>query len=175
MERTPTIQLSRQDSEYKSDIIRIGHIIPVTTIITNTGDGDAKNVRIEDKIPSNLQVTTGINYWGGQLKPGEKVTLRYTLVPSQGGEYQIGQTLSTYEDEWGVKGTKSLSSTLVTVWGPSIARTISNNEIEEGEILKITYDIKNWGKDDIYEVKLVENIPQGFEIVSGTRSSYRRD
>lgn len=166
--RTPTIQLSRQDSEYKSDIIRIGHIIPVTTIITNTGDGDAKNVRIEDKIPSNLQVTTGINYWGGQLKPGEKVTLRYTLVPSQGGEYQIGQTLSTYEDEWGVKGTKSLSSALVTVWGPSIARTISNNEIEEGEILKITYDIKNWGKDDIYEVKLVENIPQGFEIVSGT-------
>ena len=165
--RTPTIQLSRQDSEYKSDVIRIGHIIPVITIITNTGDGDAKNVRIEDKIPSNLQVTTGINYWGGQLKPGERVTLRYTLVPSQGGEYQVGQTLSTYEDEWGVKGTKSLSSTLVTVWGPSITRTISNNEIEEGETLKITYDIRNWGKDDIYEVKLVENIPQGFEIVSG--------
>ena len=33
--RTPTIQLSRQDSEYKSDVIRIGHIIPVITIITN--------------------------------------------------------------------------------------------------------------------------------------------
>ena len=53
------------------------------------------------------------------------------------------------------------------MWGPSITRTISNNEIEEGETLKITYDIRNWGKDDIYEVKLVENIPQGFEIVSG--------
>ena len=167
--RTPTINLLRQESEYESDIIRIGHIIPVVTIITNTGDGDAKNVRIEDRIPSNLQVTTGINYWGGQLKPEERVTLRYTLVPSQGGEYQIGQTLSTYEDEWGVKGTKSLSPTLVTVWGPSISRTISTNEIEEGETVRITYNIKNWGKDDIYEVKLVEVLPPGFEIVSGDK------
>jgi uncharacterized repeat protein (TIGR01451 family) len=165
--RTPNIQLIRQESEYESDIVRIGHIIPVTTIITNTGDGDAKNVRIEDRIPSNLQLTTGINYWGGQLKPEERVTLRYTLVPSQGGEYQIGQTASTYEDEWGVKGTKSLSPTLVTVWGPSISRTISTNEIEEGETLKITYNIKNWGKDDIYEVKITEALPSEFEIVSG--------
>ena len=167
--RTPNISLIRQESDYESDIIRIGHIIPVVTIITNTGDGDAKNVRIEDRIPSNLQVTTGINYWGGQLKPEERVTLKYTLVPSQGGEYQVGQTLSTYEDEWGVKGTKSLSPTLVTVWGPSISRTISTNEIEEGETLKITYTIKNWGKDDIYEVKLVEVLPQGFEIISGDK------
>ncbi len=167
--RTPNIQLSRQESDYESDIIRIGHIIPVVTIITNTGDGDAKNVRIEDKVPSSLQVTTGINYWGGQLKPEERVTLRYTLVPSQGGEYQIGQTLSTYEDEWGVKGTKSLSPTIVTVWGPSISRTISTNEIEEGETLKITYNIKNWGRDDIYDVKLVEVLPQGFEIISGDK------
>ncbi|KYC45153.1 MAG: Translocon-associated protein beta (TRAPB) [Candidatus Methanofastidiosum methylothiophilum] len=167
--RTPNIQLLRQESEYKSDVIRIGHIIPVVTIITNTGDGDAKNVRLEDKIPSNLQLTTGINYWGGQLKPEERVTLRYTLVPSQGGEYQIGQTLSTYEDEWGVKGTKSLSPTLVTVWGPSISRTISTNDIEEGETLKIIYTVKNWGKDDIYEVKLVEALPPGFEIVSGDK------
>lgn len=167
--RTPNINLIREESDYKSDIIRIGHIIPVVTIITNTGDGDAKNVRIEDRIPSNLQVTTGINYWGGQLKPEERVTLRYTLVPSQGGEYQIGQTSSTYEDEWGVKGTKSLSPTLVTVWGPSISRTISPNEIEEGETLKINYVIKNWGKDDIYEVKLSEALPQGFEIISGDK------
>ena len=167
--RTPNIQLIRQESDYESDIIRIGHIIPVVTIINNTGDGDAKNVRIEDKIPSNLQVTTGINYWGGQLKPGERVTLRYTLVPSQGGEYQIGQTLSTYEDEWGVKGTKSLSPTLITVWGPSISRTISTTEIEEEETLKITYTVKNWGKDDIYDVKLVEVLPQGFEIISGDK------
>ncbi|MFA7690600.1 MAG: hypothetical protein WCY18_05890, partial [Methanofastidiosum sp.] len=167
--RTPNITLLRQESEYKSDIIRIGHIIPVVTIITNTGDGDAKNVRVEDRIPSNLQVTTGINYWGGQLKPEERVTLRYTLIPSQGGEYQIGQTLSTYEDEWGVKGTKSLSPTLVTVWGPSISRTISTNEIEEGEAVTITYNIKNWGKDDIYEVKLVEILPQGFDMLSGDK------
>ena len=167
--RTPNISLIRQESDYESDIIRIGHIIPVVTIITNTGDGDAKNVRIEDRIPSNLQVTTGINYWGGQLKPEERVTLKYTLVPSQGGEYQVGQTLSTYEDEWGVKGTKSLSPTLVTVWGPSISRNISTNEIEEGETLKVTYTIKNWGKDDIYEVKLVEVLPQGFEIISGDK------
>ena len=167
--RTPNITLIREESDYESDIIRIGHIIPVVTIITNTGDGDAKKVRIEDKIPSNLQVTTGINYWGGQLKPEERVTLRYTLVPSQGGQYQIGQTLSTYEDEWGVKGTKSLSPNLVTVWGPSISRTISTNEIEEGETLKITYVVKNWGKDDIYDVKLVEALPQGFEITSGDK------
>ncbi|NYT13196.1 MAG: hypothetical protein GKC01_01660 [Candidatus Methanofastidiosa archaeon] len=167
--RTPNIQLIRQESEYESDIVRIGHIIPVTTIITNTGDGDAKNVRIEDRIPSNLQLTTGINYWGGQLKPEERVTLRYTLVPSQGGEYQIGQTASTYEDEWGVKGTKSLSPTLVTVWGPSISRTISTNEIEEGEVLKIIYNIKNWGKDDIYEVKIAEALPSEFEIISGDK------
>jgi len=167
--RSPNINLIREESDYESDIIRVGHIIPVITIITNTGDGDAKNVRIEDKVPSNLQVTTGINYWGGQLKPGERVTLRYTLVPSQGGEYQVGQTLSTYEDEWGVKGTKTLSPTLVTVWGPSVSRTISANEIEEGETLKITYTIKNWGKDDIYDVKLVENLPPEFEIISGEK------
>ena len=167
--RTPNINLIRQESDYKSDVIRIGHIIPVVTIIANSGDGDAKNVRIEDRIPSNLQVTTGINYWGGQLKPEERVTLRYTLVPSQGGEYQIGQTLSTYEDEWGVKGTKSLSPTLVTVWGPSISRVISINEIQEDETIKITYTIKNWGKDDIYEVKIFEALPQGFEIISGDK------
>lgn len=167
--RSPTIALSREESEYESDIIRIGHIIPVITIITNTGDGDAKNVRIEDKIPSNLQVTTGINYWGGQLKPEERVTLRYTLVPSQGGQYQIGQTLATYEDEWGIKGTKTLSPTLVTVWGPSLSRTVSATEIEEGGTLNITYLIKNWGKDDVYNVKLVENLPSGFEIISNEK------
>jgi len=167
--RSPTIGLTRQDSDYESDIIRIGHIIPVVTIIGNTGDGDAKNVRIEDKIPSNMQVTTGINYWGGQLKPDERVTLRYTLVPSQGGEYQVGQTLATYEDEWGVKGTKTLSPTLVTVWGPSLSRNISANEIEEGGALRITYNIKNWGKDSIYDVKLLEVLPPGFEIISGEK------
>lgn len=165
--RTPRINLLRQDSDNKPDIIRIGHIIPVTTIISNTGDGDAKNVIIEDRISSNLQVTTGTNYWSGQLKPDERVTLRYTLTPIQGGEYQIGHTLATYEDEWGVRGTRSLSPSLVTVWGPSISRSLSKNELEEGDILTIRYNIKNWGKDDIYDVKIIENLPQGFEIISG--------
>ncbi|THE63345.1 DUF58 domain-containing protein [Salinadaptatus halalkaliphilus] len=79
----PTLELSleRELSDADPDP---GDEIDVALTITNDGDGFVPDLRLVDGVPPGLAVTEGSSRLGTALRPGESVTLEYTVAVGRG-------------------------------------------------------------------------------------------
>ncbi|WP_049927008.1 DUF58 domain-containing protein [Halopiger goleimassiliensis] len=77
----PELSLERSLSDETPDP---GDEIDVTLTVTNEGDGLVPDLRLVDGVPPGLLVTEGSSRLGTALRPGESVTLEYTVTAGHG-------------------------------------------------------------------------------------------
>ncbi|ELZ02357.1 DUF58 domain-containing protein [Natrialba asiatica] len=74
-----------------------GDDVDVTVTLTNTSSGFVSDLRFVDGIPAGLAVTDGSSRLGTALRPGESVSLEYT-VTVQRGNHQFDPALAIVRD-----------------------------------------------------------------------------
>ncbi|TLD42693.1 MAG: hypothetical protein JETT_1036 [Candidatus Jettenia ecosi] len=120
-------------------------IIPVTFVVSNTGTGVARDVQIQETLPSGLSTVTGeINVIQeiGALRSGESREVSLTLKPDKTGKYTNTATATA---EGGLSA-KSNAAT-VSVKKPVLAITKTGPD-KRFIGRKITYDIVVSNKGD---------------------------
>ena len=113
---TPTgePELSLSQSSLKEEP-KVGEEILITAAILNKGKATAKNIHIEEQIPSSIAISYvegadkagGLIYWNGELNPGEAHSITHTLRILEEKSRTI-PVIVTYEDAFGKK--KQLST-----------------------------------------------------------------
>ena len=140
--------------------------IPVKLVVTNSGSGAAKNVKIEDNLPAGLKTADGqskLVFDAGTLATGQSKTFSATLKASKTGKYVNTAMASS------AGGLKSEASTTTVVRQPILA--ISKSGPEKRYLGRsVTYDITVTNKGDAPASSLVveDQIPSGTKFVSAT-------
>lgn len=92
----------------------VGEEVLITVAILNKGKATAKNIHLEERVPSSIAVSYvegankagGLVYWNGELDPGEAHSITHTLRILEEKSRTIPVTV-TYEDASGKKKQKS--------------------------------------------------------------------
>ena len=106
-------ELSISQSSLKEEP-EVGEEVLITVAILNKGKATAKNIHLEEQIPSSISVNYvagadkagGLVYWNGELAPGEAHSITHTLRILEEKSRAIPVTV-TYEDAFGTKKQKS--------------------------------------------------------------------
>ena len=114
-------ELSISQSSLKEEP-KVGEEILITAAILNKGKATAKNIHIEEQIPSSIAVSYvegadkagGLVYWNGELEPGEAHSITHTLRILEEKSRTI-PVIVTYEDAFGKKKQQSTEIYLTAV------------------------------------------------------------
>jgi uncharacterized repeat protein (TIGR01451 family) len=137
--------------------------IPVKFVVTNSGSGSARNVKIEDNLPSGLRTTEGrskLVFDAGTLLAGQSRQFSATLEASKTGKYVNRAEASS------AAGLKAESETTTIVRQPVLA--ISKTGPEKRYLGRsVTYEITVTNKGDAPAKNLVveDRIPAGVRSV----------
>ena len=109
----PEPELSISQSSLKEEP-KVGEEVLITVAILNKGKAAAKNIHLEERIPSSIAVNYvegadkagGLVYWNGELEPGEAHSITHTLRILEEKSRTIPITV-TYEDAFGTKKQQS--------------------------------------------------------------------
>ncbi|MFC1925706.1 PKD domain-containing protein [Chloroflexota bacterium] len=101
-----------------ADTVRLGHEVEIEIIASNNGNGSGL-ITIEDPLPTDFEIASGVNYWQGNLAAGGSLTLTYKLKPVKVGEFQLQEATANYEDSRHVKYTEKSNDLTVEVLEPS--------------------------------------------------------
>lgn len=138
--------------------------IPVQFVVTNTGNGTARNVKIVDELPQGLQTDDGsdkVVFDAGNLKPGQRRQFSTQLQASQAGRY-VNRAVAT-----STLGTTA-EATAITIARKPILRISKTGRRRQYLERALTYDITvaNVG-DGVARNTIVEDIiPDGVTRVS---------
>ena len=152
--------------------VGVGGTVRVTIIVTNEGNGVARNVKIEDEYPSSyFNLKTGsITQNVPQLGPGESINLVYELTAVKVGTVSLGSGRVEYTDEYNVQHMEySNEGGLVSIVTPQVkVRVLAapNQTIPVGEYTKYVIEVKNEGNGPAVDVKLSFKVPKGLDILS---------
>ncbi len=158
----PSLKLSKQ----LPNEVLICDTIPMTLVVTNTGTGNATNVKVTDTLPAGLKSTDGqqtLTFHVGTLGSGQSRKLAATLKAGKTGRFD--NTANAAADG----NLKASAKDSVTVRQPvlTIDKTGPAKLFLGG---KITYTIKvtNTGDGVAAGATLVDTIPTGASFVSAT-------
>ncbi|MBU0648281.1 DUF11 domain-containing protein [Patescibacteria group bacterium] len=184
-EATVEVKVNGGDDPYLSieksvddSSVEPGQEIRYTIRVENTGDGDATDVTITDRLPSRIRAyedTLDINsdgrvedddLWGDgvvvdRLEPGETVVIRYDArVDSDatpGADYE--NTAVARDDE----GDRAEDEAVVTVRDDqaylSITKEVNKTSAATGDRLKYTITVTNTGDEDATNVRITDDFP----------------
>ncbi|MBU2559892.1 hypothetical protein KKA03_03265 [archaeon] len=96
-------------------LITIDESTVVKVSVTNIGESSARFVKIIDHVPANFDIVGEVELEVEELKPGEKTTLEYTLIPQKVGSYTIKKAQLEWTDELGNEYTKTSSALAIAV------------------------------------------------------------
>ena len=140
--------------------------IPVKFVVMNSGSGSARNVKIEDALPSGLRTAEGrsnLVFDAGTLATGQSRQFSATLKASKTGKYVNKAVASS------ASGLKAESETTTIVRQPVLA--ISKSGPDRRYLGRsITYEITVVNKGDAPAGNLVveDRIPAGTRFVSAS-------
>ena len=140
--------------------------IPIKLIVTNSGSGDAKNVKITDTLPDGLKTSDGrtrLTFDAGNLTAGQSKQFSASLMAEKTGKY-VNNATATSEG-----GLKAQSQTTTIVRQPVLQ--ISKSGPEKRYLGRsITYEITVSNKGDASATELVveDSVPMGARFVSAT-------
>lgn len=161
------------------DKMRRDEELTVTITFENIGYGNAFNVVFEDKLPSSyFSLVKGSKSLKDTIKEGEKKTISYTTKPSKKGDYTF-TAVTVYYDGDILKGLTSKTNTnLIQVFGiPELkmTRELSKYEIIKGDSITSTITIYNSGDGIAKSTTLIDVLPSGVSLSSGTSSISKVD
>ncbi|MEZ6066820.1 MAG: hypothetical protein R3B90_14200 [Planctomycetaceae bacterium] len=144
------------------DKVMIGEPASQTVVITNPGSGIATNVVVEAVLPPGLEHARGerLLLEVGSLNPGETRSVRLALAAIKGGK-QVVQVQA--------RGDGHLTQNRVAevyVVAPSLTTTIDGPGMRYlGRNATYTVQVRNDGEIVVDNVRMMEKIPEGFEVV----------
>ncbi len=140
--------------------------IPVKFVVTNSGSGSARNVKIEDTLPAGLRTAEGrskLVFDAGTLATGQSRQFSATLKASKTGKYVNKAVASS------AAGLKAESETTTIVRQPVLA--ISKTGPEKRYLGRsVAYEITVTNKGDAPAKNLVleDQLPLGVKFVSAS-------
>jgi uncharacterized repeat protein (TIGR01451 family) len=147
--------------------VHIGEPASQIVTVSNPGTGVARGVVLEARLPEGLEHPRGNKLVTeiGALNPGESRQVRLTLTAAAGGNQTV---LVSAEGSGNLKQTTQAS---VTVVAPSIGIQIVGPKLRYlGRAADYQLVVVNDGSAPTDNVRVVHQVPAGFEFVSADRS-----
>ncbi len=138
--------------------------IPVKFIITNTGTGSAKNVKIEDVLPTGLETADGKNsliFDAGTLASGQSRQFSATLHAIKTGEYVNEASASSSS---GLKATAQ-AATIVRQAVLTITKTAPKTQYL-GRSVSYGITVSNKGDAPAEDLVVEDQLPRGAKLLS---------
>lgn len=142
------------------------------TLFIHNNASIGHEVTVNDPIPpSFLPADIASTQWNFFIDSEKSKTITYSAIPTVAGTFEIVPAVAnwysqgeTYTVDSGESSTIAVSGTLLEV-----EKAVSLSDIYTGEEIDVSINIRNIGTKDA-TVSFTENIPTGFEFVSGQRS-----
>ncbi len=137
-----------------------------TIIVKNTGDGVARNVKIDDQLPDGLATTNGRNAVAsavGDLQAGEAKQLRFSVKANRTGSFTNRAVAS------GDGGLSAEASCTTVVKQPQLQVTKAGPDIRYiGRPADYQITVRNSGDSSATNTVLTDPIPAGTQFVSAS-------
>jgi uncharacterized repeat protein (TIGR01451 family) len=142
--------------------------IPVKFVVTNSGSGPAKNVKIEDILPAGLKTAKGqskLVFDAGTLAPGQSRQFAATLKASKTGKYTNKAVANS------AGGLKANSEAITVVRQPilTISKT-APKKIYLGRAVKYQITVANKGDAAAKNLVIEDQLPAGVKFVSASNN-----
>lgn len=116
----------------------VGEETIIKVSIMNTGTGDAKNIKLRERIPSGLSIdyvdgadsTGNLVSWDGDLMPGQTYSIKHSLKVLTEGDKIIEATVA-YEDIAGKEYTTSTTNVLTPPPTPTVTPTSPDSDTKK--------------------------------------------
>ncbi len=143
---------------------------PITyrLVVRNTGDGEAMEVRVSDRLPAGMTCpeTAGdtLEFFVGTLEPGGSREFTYTARVTRSGAYTNNATAT------GAGGLSAQASHTVTAYQPvlAITKTASRPDIKTGRPIQFDITVSSTGDVTARDVILEDAIPAGTTFQSAS-------
>jgi hypothetical protein len=177
-----TVDFSKEDAfveEAEKKEITIGEKTKITLILHNYGSAsgfvEMKHARelAEDK--EAYVVVDGNTHFGGFIKPGETITVSYTIRPRVVGAISLPPAILYYRNEFGEPQERFAKMLTITVREPE--NKISAFVMKEGEINKVgavtelRLAVKNNGRGPLFNLAVSLALPEGLSLVAKPEST----
>ncbi len=140
--------------------------ILVKFVVTNTGSGSAKDVKVEDILPAGLTTIDGKNtiaMSAGTLAAGQSKEYSTTLKAEKTGKY-VNKAVAT-----SATGLKAESETTTIVTQPILAITKTGPEKRYlGRSVEYEITVTNKGDADAVDLVIEDQLPANVQFVSAT-------
>lgn len=154
--------------------VLIGGDVLFDVIVTNKGDGPAKDVLIQEDVPSQLNFREGfreIEYEVGTLQPNQSRNVRLRMKAQKAGKLQNTIFVS------GSGGLKSQHKLSMEVIAPRLKTKSSGPTVRFlGRNAKHSFSVANQGTAPATNVNLIARLPSGLRYVqSNNRGTYNKN
>ena len=154
--------------------VLIGGDVLFDVVVTNKGDGPARDVLIQEDVPEQLNFREGyreIEYEVGTLLPNQSRNVRLALKAKKAGKCQNVIFAS------GSGGLKSQHKLNLEVVAPSLKTKSSGPGVRFlGRSAKHTFSVSNLGTARATNVNLIARLPSGLRYVqSNNKGTYNRN
>jgi len=154
--------------------VLIGGQILLDVVVTNKGDGPAKDVLIQEDVPAQLKFREGyreIEYEVGTLQPNQSRNVRLALQALKPGK------LENIIHATGSGGLKSQHKLNLEVIAPQLqTKSAGPNVRFLGRNAKHTFSVANRGTASATNVNLIARLPSGLRYVqSNNKGTYNRN
>ena len=140
--------------------------IPVKFVVTNSGNGSARNVKIEDTLPAGLTTSDGrskLVFDAGTLTSGQSRQFSATLKATKTGKYVNKAVASSGA------GLKAEAMTTTVVRQPVLAISKSGPEKRYlGRAVEYAITVTNKGDAPAKSLVLEDQLPAGVKLVSAS-------
>ncbi len=181
-EDEPYLEVSKEVSD---STVEPGDEVEYTIRVTNTGDGDATNVRIVDDLPNRLNYvsdTLSISSDGDvedddlfgdgviidRLQPDEDVVIRYTarVDSDTSNGTTLENTVVARDDE----GDRAEDQAVIEAGRGdeaylNIDKQVNKSKADPGDELRYTITVRNTGDGEAANVRIYDDLPDYVEVV----------
>ncbi|MHC1586741.1 MAG: COG1361 family protein [Candidatus Hecatellaceae archaeon] len=144
-------------------------VISVTVTVTNEGSLPIRSLKVADSLPEGYNLASGETQ--GEIEalgPGDSYTLTYKIAVARFESVELPPASASYSFLH-LKFTQTSNPVKLTIPPPSLTvkKTLLAERALQSEPLKIQVEVKNEGAAPIYNLKIVDSLPEGFNLKEG--------
>lgn len=166
-------------------LVDIGDTVTYSIKVTNTNTLlDASNVRIKDTVNDKLEIVENsishngtlntnnntINWTLSNLKAGQSVTLTFDIVVSRTSVGKITNVATVLGSTITDEETESNEATISIIEYSKKSSVNSTDILRPNQVYTYYIDVKNTSGKDVTDIKVVDVLPSGIDIVDGSIS-----